>query len=191
MVHERVHGTLFKAFSLPQTASLQKFASAPAPQLRAQARKFNTWSMVHRYMVHERVHEQTHSQCVCPGENPSLLPTSERFGKSRSVPFGFCKPDSVHPFGLCGHLSHAIACPAQGGVQLIPGGVQAGRRPSPCSSCIARGLPCPRRCLRGGGLLPHLFTLTREARAVYFLWRFPSRRDSSRRSPAFARRVAL
>ena len=23
--------------------------------------------MVHRYMVHEGVHEQTHSQCVCPG----------------------------------------------------------------------------------------------------------------------------
>ena len=45
-------------------------------------------------------------------------------------------------------------------VQLLPGGLLAGRRPSPCLSCIARGLPCLRRYLRSGGLLLHLFTLT-------------------------------
>ena len=33
----------------------------------------------------------------------------------------------------------------------------------PIWSCTSRGLPCPRCCHRGGGLLPHLFTLTRDA----------------------------
>ena len=33
----------------------------------------------------------------------------------------------------------------------------------PIWSCTSRGLPCPRCCHRGGGLLPHLFTLTGDA----------------------------
>ena len=58
-------------------------------------------------------------------------------------------------------ISLGKPCPApKRGAQLLPGGLAAGRRPSPCLSCIAWGLPCPRRYLRGGGLLPHLFTLT-------------------------------
>ena len=77
-------------------------------------------------------------------------------------PSGSCKPDSVHPCGLCGHFSlHLLAgepC-VYSRVQLIPGNT-AGRRPFPCLSCIARGFPCLRRYLRSGGLLPHLFTLT-------------------------------
>ena len=48
-----------EAFPDTKNASFQKFASAKASQLRAPARKFNTWSMVHRSMVHERVHPKT------------------------------------------------------------------------------------------------------------------------------------
>lgn len=58
----------------------------------------------------------------------------------------------------------------------------AGRAPisPPIWPCSAWGLPCPRRCRRGGALLPRRFTLAvsrgfpRE-RAVSFLWHFPSR----------------
>lgn len=75
---------------------------------------------------------------------------------------GFCKPDSVRPCGLCGHFSRGVsrALPS-GRVQLLPGD-SFGRAgyPLPCLSCITRGFPCLRRCLRSGGLLPHLFTLT-------------------------------
>ena len=37
-----------------------------------------------------------------------------------------------------------------------------------------RGLACHLPCDRCGALLPHLFTLTRQRRAVYFLCHFPS-----------------
>jgi hypothetical protein len=77
----------------------------------------------------------------------------------------------------------------------------------PIWPCFARGLPCPRCCHRGGGLLPHLFTLTkcdgrerraqgfalglpqepatplralRAAPAVLSLWHFPLPRPSER-----------
>ena len=77
-------------------------------------------------------------------------------------PSGSCKPDSVHPCGLCGHFSlHLLPGEPRvySRVQLIPGNT-AGRRPFPCLSCIAWGFPCLRCYLRSGGLLPHLFTLT-------------------------------
>ena len=48
----------------------------------------------------------------------------------------------------------------------------------PIWSCTSRGLPCPRCCHRGGGLLPHLFTLTGEGSR----WKM-SRRFSSGLSP--------
>src|SRR5271154_3428453 len=38
---------------------------------------------------------------------------------------------------------------------------EPGQLSPPIWSCTSRGLPCPRCCHRGGGLLPHLFTLTR------------------------------
>src|SRR5512136_1413652 len=44
---------------------------------------------------------------------------------------------------------------------------------APIRFCSRRGLPCPRRCRRGGALLPHPFTLTGTSPAVCFLWRFP------------------
>jgi hypothetical protein len=47
----------------------------------------------------------------------------------------------------------------------------------PIWSCSKWGLPCHRCCHRRGALLPHHFTLTqpltRNGRAVYFLWHFP------------------
>ena len=47
----------------------------------------------------------------------------------------------------------------------------------PIGSCSRWGLPCRRRRRRRGALLPHPFTLTRQAvrrcRAVCFLWHFP------------------
>ena len=62
-------------------------------------------------------------------------------------------------------------------MRLIPGD-PAGRRPFPCLSCIARGLPCLLGHPRSGELLPPLFTLARHEenpiRAVCFLWHFPS-----------------
>src|SRR2546426_8057102 len=37
---------------------------------------------------------------------------------------------------------------------------EPGRLSPPIWPCTTRGFPCPRCCHRGGGLLPHLFTLT-------------------------------
>lgn len=66
-----------------------------------------------------------------------------------STPEGAGWPFFSRPYG------HA----PQNGVQLLPG-VIAGRRPFPCLSCIAWGLPGLLCYHRSGGLLPHLFTLT-------------------------------
>ena len=44
----------------------------------------------------------------------------------------------------------------------------------PIWSCTSRGLPCPRCCHRGGGLLPHLFTLTGDANRGKMSRRFSS-----------------
>lgn len=41
--------------------------------------------------------------------------------------------------------------------------------PVPIRSCSRRGLPCPLPCGRGGGLLPHRFTLARRGRSR--VWR--------------------
>jgi len=68
-----------------------------------------------------------------------------------------------------------------------------GQPSPPIWPCSTRGFPCPRHCWRGGGLLPHLFTLAmrggpyeasswfcrkpaaeaQAALAVCFLWHFP------------------
>jgi len=52
-----------------------------------------------------------------------------------------------------------------------------GASPSaPIRPCSRWGLPCRRRCRKRGGLLPHRFTLARQAeagRAVCSLWHFP------------------
>jgi len=48
-----------------------------------------------------------------------------------------------------------------GGSSGLPEGHNGLGQPSPpIWPCTARGLPCPRCRHRGGGLLPHLFTLT-------------------------------
>src|SRR5712692_2696456 len=38
---------------------------------------------------------------------------------------------------------------------------EPGRLSPPIWPCTTRGFPCPRCCHRGGGLLPHLFTLAK------------------------------
>ena len=105
-----------------------------------------------------------------------------------------CKPDSVHP----SRDWTAISLPAGGGTPLARGatitrGLWRAGSPAPVLSCTARGLPCRRRCLRRGGLLPHHFTL---ARTLAGRWRYdfcgtvrpvPSRSPS----PACAGRAAL
>ena len=40
---------------------------------------------------------------------------------------------------------------------------EPGQLSPPIWPCTTRGFPCPRNCYRGGGLLPHLFTLTNSA----------------------------
>ena len=52
---------------------------------------------------------------------------------------------------------------------------------SPIWPCTRWGFPCLRAYAWSGGLLPHLFTLTPSlrARAVCFLWHFPSGRLSA------------
>jgi len=62
-------------------------------------------------------------------------------------------------------------------VRLIPGDSNRAGDPSPVMSCAARGLPCLLSYPWSGGLLLHLFTLTKHPErclAVYFLLHFPS-----------------
>ena len=78
-------------------------------------------------------------------------------------------------------------------MRLIPGNQRAGS-PFPVLSCTARGLPCHLGCPRCGGLLPHLFTLTRLHRSFNGRYIFCCTfRPGSSRFPslAFARHAAL
>ena len=54
-----------------------------------------------------------------------------------------------------GHGSHRDSS------SLPEGSIEPGRLSPPIWPCTTRGFPCPRCCHRGGGLLPHLFTLTK------------------------------
>jgi len=91
---------------------------------------------------------------------------------------GFILPRNLHhAVGSASAFTNALSEPGQ----LSP----------PIWSCTSRGLPCPRCCHRGGGLLPHLFTLTGDrtirdvpkvflraitgyvSQAVYSLWHCP------------------
>ena len=56
----------------------------------------------------------------------------------------------------------------------LGGSTRVEPRETPIWLCSWRGLPCPRSCPQGGGLLLHRFTLTPTRRAVCFLWRYPS-----------------
>jgi len=86
----------------------------------------------------------------------------------------FCKPDFVHPtyVELCDHLSHPCGVPFR--MRLLPGDSNRMGSPSPVMSCITWGLPSLLCHLRSGGLLPHLFTLTRPKPGGIFLRHFPS-----------------
>ena len=106
-----------------------------------------------------------------------------------------CKPDSVRPLRDWTAISLTPperSAPLTRGATITRGLWRAGS-PAPVLSCTARGLPCRRRCLRRGGLLPHHFTL---ARTLAGRWRYdfcgtfrpvPSRSPS----PTFMGRAAL
>ena len=84
-----------------------------------------------------------------------------------------CKPDSVT---LCKneflqglsfiYLFDQWSNPRASGVRRTRNHRRAARLP--ISSCIGLGLPCPSDCSNGGGLLPHLFTLTSRKRRFVF-----------------------
>ena len=100
-----------------------------------------------------------------------------------------CKPDSVEDGHSSGRRITAalvysdlpgtfILCrmPLRG-CRAGPARVHIAVDSFPIWSCSVWGLPCLRRYRRSGALLPHLFTLTLtpcEARAVCFLWHWPS-----------------
>jgi len=75
---------------------------------------------------------------------------------------------------------------------LPEGPNELGELSPPIWPCTTRGLPCPRCCHRGGGLLPHRFTLTECshlpqsacAGCLRALWRFSFRRPPRRIAPA-------
>ena len=58
---------------------------------------------------------------------------------------GVCKPDSVHPCGLCGHFSRAPrgSVPCRSRVQLIPGGLLAGKATLPLFVLHRAGFTMP------------------------------------------------
>jgi hypothetical protein len=66
------------------------------------------------------------------------------------------------------------SCDLPGGPNAPSRCVSAEADSLPIWSCSVWGLPCPDHCCPGGALLPHLFTLIRLRRTVYFLWHWPS-----------------
>ena len=115
------------------------------------------------------------------------------------------KPNSVPPqlpADLDDHFSQPAGAdrraPRGTLMRLLPGScpARAGRvrRPAlPVLSCTAWGLSCPGACAPGGGLLPRLFTLTRDLRRGRFVFCDTFRR--ARLSPGapahFTRHAAL
>ena len=92
---------------------------------------------------------------------------------------GACKPGSVTVFPSRKHrddhssrvpLARHLMRPTRMRVQKR---TCSRERCIPIRSCSRWGLPCPLPCGRGGGLLPHRFTLTAPGAAVCFLRRYP------------------
>jgi hypothetical protein len=88
------------------------------------------------------------------------------------------KPDFV--LGLPQWMTIHLPLLLPTGSSSLPGSAGAKTSPTlaghaiPIRLCSRRGLPCQPCCQGRGGLLLHLFTLTRTWRAVCSLWRFPS-----------------
>ena len=85
--------------------------------------------------------------------------------KSKKVGGRACKPDSV-PRANRKQPARAAIIPLvpvslPGSSSLPEGSIEPGRLSPPIWPCTTRGFPCPRCCHRGGGLLPHLFTLAK------------------------------
>lgn len=106
------------------------------------------------------------------GQFPGCFSSPERgeengMVKSRSRSGSVSQILSAGQSRLCGHFLTRTAVRRSARpfaftkrMRLIPGD-PAGRRPFPCLSCIARGLPCLLGHPRSGELLPPLFTLAR------------------------------
>jgi hypothetical protein len=77
------------------------------------------------------------------------------------------------------HLARRTSIPAKAG-RDVPETIGRAAR-FPISSCIGLGLPCPLDRSRGGGLLPHLFTLAASRRR--FLFCGTSRELALKRAP--------
>jgi len=76
-----------------------------------------------------------------------------------------CKPDSVPHTNrrrACARGDHSSSPGIATGIQQpTEGFIEPGRLSPPIWPCTTRGFPCPRCYHRGGGLLPHLFTLAK------------------------------
>ena len=83
-----------------------------------------------------------------------------------------CKPDSVRSAAFAGTWTAICLAPRLSGEtvfadcdyypeasRLLSQPKRAGNPVPPVLSCTAWGFSCPRTCVRGGGLLPRLFTL--------------------------------
>jgi len=81
-----------------------------------------------------------------------------------------CKPDFVQALQPLMTIHLGALLPAHSSSQPGPlgGRTRACARETPIWLCSWRGLPCPRGCPQGGGLLPHRFTLTLFAQGGLF-----------------------
>src|SRR5271168_4039494 len=93
----------------------------------------------------------------------------------------FARRAPGRPFLWAAHCCAAPAAYPRVDLALLAERDYGPDRPSPpIWPCSARGLPCPRRHHRGGGLLPHRFTLTE---------RFPRKGERREVLPRAAHRV--
>ncbi len=78
------------------------------------------------------------------------------------MPLGFCKPDSVHPCGLCGHFSrvHGDVLCRGAECDYYPGDFRRAGDPPPVCLASRGAYRAAVVTNERGGLLPHHFTLT-------------------------------
>ena len=125
-----------------------------------------------------------------------ILSTRSRRGGTRREPFvsAASTRDPPRSFKISPRAPHSTAtvvnCSC--GIELSKERGQERATPrSPIWPCTRWGFPCLRACAWSGGLLLHLFTLTRlrsfeRRQAVYSLWHYPSGRLAAS-SPACIR----
>jgi len=86
-----------------------------------------------------------------------------------------CKPDFVRILRPLTTIHLGLLLPANSCSQpgSLGGRTRRKRRATPIWLCSWRGLPCPQCYHRGGGLLPHLFSLTWRFRRFILCGAFP------------------